>query len=209
MNIFPFRIRFAKQGKSRFLSHHDLLRTLERAIRRSGLPVRMTEGYNPHPRLSMPTALGLGIESDDEVVEVELNAWTAPREVQRLLSAQMPQGFSVRSVEAFSRKERSRVDAVEYVATLTDPPPNLADAVRDLMAAREAVVQRSSDKRSKLVDVRSYILDLRVEERALRMTLRVTDQGAAKPEEVLELLGVDPLAGARIVKTRTDLARRA
>ena len=72
MNIFSYRIRFTKTGRMRFLSHHDLMRLFERALRRTGLPLRMTEGYNPHPIISFPTALGLGIESLDEVLEFDV-----------------------------------------------------------------------------------------------------------------------------------------
>ena len=209
MNIFPLRIRFAKLGKARFFSHHDLLRALERAIRRAGLPIRMSEGFNPHPRLSMPVALGLGVESHDEILEIELGSWVPPRETQRLLTEQMPEGLEIRSVEPFSRKDRTQVSTVEYEAVLEAPPPTLADAVRDLLASREAVVRRTSDKRSKLVDVRSYLRALVLDGNLLRMTLQVTDQGAAKPEEVLELLGVESREGTRIAKTRTELTRRA
>ncbi len=208
MNIFPLRIRFAKLGKARFLSHHDLLRALERAIRRAGLPIRMSEGFNPHPRLSMPVALGLGVESHDEILEIELGSWVPPREAQRLLAEQMPEGLEIRLVEPFSRKDRTQVSAVDYEAVLEAPPPALADAVRDLLASREAVVRRTSDKRSKLVDVRSYLRSLALDGNLLRMTLQVTDQGAAKPEEVLELLGVESREGTRIAKTRTELTRR-
>ena len=80
-DIFPYRIRFEKAERMRFLSHHDLMRLFERAFRRTGLPLRMTEGYNPHPVISFPTALALGIESLDEVVEFELSRWTAPRQI--------------------------------------------------------------------------------------------------------------------------------
>src|SRR5204862_153823 len=101
MNIFSFRVRFSKTGKLRFLSHHDLMRLFERALRRTGMPLRMTEGYNPHPVLSFPTALGLGIESLDEVLEFELTSWTAPRQIEKLLGEQLPEGIRVASAEAF------------------------------------------------------------------------------------------------------------
>ncbi|MDQ7779636.1 MAG: TIGR03936 family radical SAM-associated protein, partial [Planctomycetota bacterium] len=54
-------MRLAKTGKLRFISHHDLMRTIERAVRRSGIPVECSEGFNPRPRISYPTALALGI----------------------------------------------------------------------------------------------------------------------------------------------------
>jgi radical SAM-linked protein len=66
------RIRFAKQDDLRWLSHRDLLRTWERLIRRAGLPLSMTEGFHPKPRMNFPSALAVGITGLDEVVELEL-----------------------------------------------------------------------------------------------------------------------------------------
>src|SRR6516225_4142252 len=110
MNIFSYRVRFTKTGKMRFLSHHDLMRLFERALRRTGLPLRMTEGYNPHPVVAFPTALGLGIESLDEILEFELTSWTSPKGIEKQLGEQLPQGVTVASAEAFDRKQRSFVD---------------------------------------------------------------------------------------------------
>ena len=62
------RIQFCKKGATRFISHQDTMRLLERAIRRSDLPVKMSEGFNPKPRFSYLLALGIGIESEAEVV---------------------------------------------------------------------------------------------------------------------------------------------
>ena len=60
-------IRFQKGEAVRFISHHDLMRAMMRAVRRANLPVRLTEGYNPRPRIVFPVALEVGVASLDEV----------------------------------------------------------------------------------------------------------------------------------------------
>ena len=65
-------IRFEKGEALRFISHHDLMRAFQRAVRRAGLPVRLTEGFNPRPRIVFPVALEVGVASLDEVAEIEL-----------------------------------------------------------------------------------------------------------------------------------------
>jgi radical SAM-linked protein len=210
MNLFAFRVRFSKLGRMRFLSHHDLMRLFERALRRSGLPLRMTEGYNPHPIMAFPTALGLGIESADEILEVELTSWVAPRQIEKVLREQLPEGVGVASVEAFDHKKRCYVDYVEYEATA--PPARLEgidERVRGFLALKECPVVRSSDKGSKTVDVRKYAMAVEIEGGTVYLRVRVTDQGTAKPEEILRSIGLQVDEQVRIRKTFTQLGERS
>lgn len=208
MNIFSYRIRFAKTGKMRFLSHHDLMRLFERALRRSGLPLRMTEGYNPHPIISFPTALGLGIESDDEIMEFELQSWVAPKQVEKAVGQQLPDGVSVLSAEAFDRKRRSYVDFVEYEARVPGQEEGLGEKIRAFLAKKECPVERVSDKGSKTVEIRQYVLAADHEGDRVFLRVRVTDQGTARPEEVLRAVGLSVDPGVRIRKTYTEVAVR-
>ena len=208
MNIFSYRIRFTKTGRMRFLSHHDLMRMFERALRRTGLPLRMTEGYNPHPILSFPTALGLGIESLDEVLEFELTSWTSPRQIETILGAQLPEGVKIVSCEAFDRKERSHVDYVEFEADVPGQGEKLAEGIAAFLALKECPIQRVSDKGSKTVEIRRYVLAADREGERVLLRIRVTDQGTAKPEEVLRAIGVRVDGTVRIRKTYTEVSAR-
>ena len=209
MNIFSYRVRFTKTGRMWFLSHHDLMRLFERAFRRTALPLRMTEGYNPHPVLSFPTALGLGIESADEVLEFELSSWTAPRQIEKVLGAQLPEGVAVVSAEAFDRRDRSRVEFVEYEAACPGQAEGLPERLRAFLALKECRVERVSDKGSKTVEIRQYVLAADCEGERVFLRLRVTDQGTAKPEEVLRAAGVRVDGTLRLRKNYTEVAKRA
>ena len=207
MNIFPYRVRFTKTGKLRFLSHHDLMRLFERALRRSGLPLRMTEGFNPHPILGFPTALGLGIESLDEVMEFELTAWIAPVKIEADLGSQLPEGVKLVRVEPFARRDRSAIEFVEYEAAFP-PGIDLLQGAKDFMARAETWIERKSDKGSKKVELRRYVIAIEVEPGRALLRIRVTDQGTAKPEEVLRAIGVEPGPDVRIKKTFTQVGIR-
>jgi hypothetical protein len=69
-----FRVWHTKHKPAAYLSHLDLMRFWERAVRRSGLPIAFSQGFNKHPKLSSPMALGVAIESDRELVEIALEA---------------------------------------------------------------------------------------------------------------------------------------
>ena len=209
MNIFSYRVRFTKTGKMRFLSHHDLMRLFERALRRTGLPLRMTEGYNPHPVIAFPTALGLGIESLDEILEFELTSWTSPKGIEKQLGEQLPEGVTVASAEAFDRKQRSYVNFVEYEADCPGQGEGVGDRIRSFLALKECPVERASDKGSKTVEIRQYVMALEAESDKIYLRIRITDQGTAKPEEVLRSVGLKVDETIRLKKTYTEVAVRA
>jgi radical SAM-linked protein len=92
------RFRFAKTGSLALLSHLDLVRLIERALRRSGLPVSFTGGFHPLPRVQFALALPLGAEADGEWMDVELAEWQSPAWVQQRLQAQLPGEFTLLEV---------------------------------------------------------------------------------------------------------------
>ncbi len=112
--VFRYRLRFAKKGAARFLSHRDLMRLFERAGRRAGLPMAMTGGFNPHPRISLAPALKLGFEGWDEALEIDLSEQADPSAVALALNRTMPAGIAFGSAENLPAGRRSRVAACAY-----------------------------------------------------------------------------------------------
>lgn len=89
------RIKFAKYGNLRFLSHLDIMRFFQKAIRRADLDVAYTEGFHPHQIMSFAAPLGVGQTSEGEYFDLELNTFTSEADVMTRLNAQMPEGFKV------------------------------------------------------------------------------------------------------------------
>ena len=92
------RFRFSKRGSLALLSHLDLVRLVERALRRSGLPVSFSGGFHPLPRVQFALALPLGAEADGEWLDLELAEWQSPAWVQQRLQAQLPEEFALLDV---------------------------------------------------------------------------------------------------------------
>ena len=87
------RLRLAKDPEARFTSHLDLARALERAARRAGLPVALSEGFHPMAKLALGPPLALGATSRAEYLDVELREPLAPAEVASRLAATLPPGY--------------------------------------------------------------------------------------------------------------------
>lgn len=90
---------FTKHGPMRFISHLDLMRLFTRAMRRAELPLKMTQGFNPHPRLSMKRALKLGAESLHEEASVVLNRRVEDQDFKNKLQRQLPEGIEVKDAK--------------------------------------------------------------------------------------------------------------
>lgn len=208
MNIFCFRVRFTKTGKVRFLSHHDSMRMFERALRRSGLPLRFTSGFHPHPIMAFPLALGVGIESVDEVMEFELSSWVAPRKIEEDLGGEFPEGVTLKSVETFERKKRSFVDFVEYEASGLEGAESSGDRVKELFEEEEIWIERASDKKTRQINIRPYMMSVEYENERLLMRIQVTDRGTAKPDEIIRAIGLQSTGDTRVRKTFTQLGIR-
>ena len=98
----PIRLRFTKQGKVRFVSHRDVARAVERAIRIEALPVAFTQGFSPRPKVSFGLALAVGHESRAEYLDLELRDPIDPAELPAALSAALPDGLDVTGATALA-----------------------------------------------------------------------------------------------------------
>jgi radical SAM-linked protein len=201
------RIRFQKGGDLRFISHHDLMRCFERMLRRAAIPVHCTQGYNPKPRLVFALSLALGIVGCEEVAELELEEAVDPEDLRQLLAREAPQGLEILSVERIAPKSGARVRRMTYRLPLPDSDTAaVQERITVILAAPDCWIRRAKAG-DRPVDLRASIADLRVASGFLEFDLRPTPQGTARPEEVLDLLGVSHLLerGAVIERIRLEL----
>ncbi|MFH0935724.1 MAG: TIGR03936 family radical SAM-associated protein [Candidatus Omnitrophota bacterium] len=91
--------KFTKTGRLKFISHLDLMRLFTRAMRRAELPLKMSEGYSPHPKFSIKRALKLGVESDNEEATVVLKEFMLAQDFKDRLQKQLPEGINLSDVK--------------------------------------------------------------------------------------------------------------
>ena len=199
------RIRFRKTGDLRLVSHHDLMRCFERMLRRAGLPLRSSQGFNPRPRLIFALSLPLGIAGCDEVVELELLAELPVEEIHDRLVRQAPAGLEIRSVQQIAPRSGAQVQSACYRLPLPPShPAGLPDRAAAILARPDCWVERARPQPRRL-DIRPYLLDIRVLPEAVEIDLLVTPHGIARPDEVLQMLGLRDLLDAGSVLERVGL----
>jgi radical SAM-linked protein len=202
------RLRFAKRGDLRLVSHHDLLRCLERMLRRARVPMAMTCGFNPRPKMTFALALGLGIQAWNEVVDLELSEAWEPAELLARLRAVAPPGFDwidARSLPPGADPPRPR--SVEYRLPIAAGRRDQARAALDalLHSTSWPVVRRRPD-REVTFDLRPHVVAAELpDDGLLRFRLAVAPDGSARPEELLEALRLRDLLDGGIILTRTDV----
>jgi len=208
--MFRQRIRvcYAIGGDKRFLSHHDVMRLWLRALRRSGLPLRMTEGFHVRPRVSFAQARGVGIASESEWVEFELSDWVNPETVHRNLAVQLPADVLLRSLEVVAPSDRAVVRRAVYAARLHEVPEDLDRRIAELLAREEITVERGQAAERRRLDIRPLLVSLERRQGELVMVAECRPEGALRPEEVLAALGFGPESIARslVTRSRSELA---
>jgi radical SAM-linked protein len=192
------QLRFSKTGSARFLSHHDMMRLFARACRRAAIPLRLTQGFDPRPRMVFATALELGVSSRAEVLEMELSRWLPPDRIRAQLESELPGGIGLGEVRLLPPR-RAGERAVEMTYEVAPPGgPEAVDItparIEALLSASELPYDRQRRKRVQHLDLRPSILSLEIDDRQVTMRLQPTSSGAARPAEVLELLSGRPAA---------------
>ncbi len=158
--VVRVRLRFAKRGRLRFLSHRDIARSFERAVRRAGLPVAHSHGFNPHPRLSWMGAAPTGSASEAEYVEIGLTQAVDPAALLAALDAALPEGLDVlAAVVGEGAALADRIDASCWRIELPGVAPSALHAAVDALLARESVVvERVTPAGRRQIDVRAALV---------------------------------------------------
>ena len=154
------RVRFAKRGRLRFLSHRDVSRSFERALRRAGVPMAFSAGFTPHPRISWVGAAPTGAASEAEYVELALTADVEPESLRAALDAALPAGLDVLDcVPADGASLADRIDASRWQVRLPGVDVETARAaVAELLARQSVEVERMTKTGPRRIDVRAAVV---------------------------------------------------
>ena len=153
------RLRFGKTGRAVYISHLDLMHTMQRAFSRAGYELKYSEGFNPHPQISIALPLSVGAESVCEIMDFRLRQEADPKEIPARLTAVMPEGIEVSDCYEQTRKvaelkyleiegvfEYDERDAVE-----------MAKKLREFYAADEIVITKKTKRGMGESDIKSAI----------------------------------------------------
>lgn len=192
------RITFGKSGPLKYTSSLDVAKIWERVLRRAGLPILYTRGFNTRPRLQLAMPLPLGITSECEILDVALREAIdlQTEELAQCLLQVAPAGLSIHRIQDIDLREstmQSRITSAEYRVRFLDTlDPALLDQRIDNILERETiVVERIRKRKRSVMDLRPLIIDLRVDRNSdLIAHLSVGDRGNLRPDQLIEQMGL-------------------
>ena len=194
------RITFAKERSLKYISHLDLSRTWERVFRRAGLPLAYSQGFNPRPRFQIAAALPVGVTGQAELLDAWLLEGLAPTQTLSRLHDTVPEGLRVRDVQevdlrAPSLQSLMREATYRAVIQSQEPVEAVRTRVQALLDAPTVLRRRQHKGKEQVYDLGPLIHSLEVKggdahERIMTMRLQASPQGAGRPDEVLDALGL-------------------
>lgn len=213
--VFRLRVCFAKRGRLRFLSHLEVVRACERAIRRAGLPYAVTHGFNPHMRISFGPALPVGTAGEREYFDVWLLAHVPAPEARDRLASTLAADLAPVEARYVSDKEPSLSAALTLAVydVAVEGGSGLDQSLRSSLASVVAdgslVVEHKG--KSKVFEFASTLLkepDVRSSSGYVVVTVsvRIGERGSLRPDALVSAaLDLSASNGRILSVTRTDL----
>lgn len=191
--------KFTKLGYLKFISHLDLVDLFQRTLFQNKVDVKFSEGFNPHPRMSIAYPLPLGIESNSEYMEIYLNSKIDLKDFLIKMNERLPQGIKIVEAkydgeESISNKVKSVVYAFKLLNTFYDKNKDI-DIAKELdkvnaMDIVEIERKRKKGKRRIFVkeNAKDYLNRLELKDDAIYAYIKMSEQGSLKPALVFDIL---------------------
>jgi radical SAM-linked protein len=194
------RIRFSRGEEVKYISHLDLGRCWERALRRAEIPLAYSQGFTPHPRLAIAAPLSLGMTSEAELMDLFLTRRLSPHFFLTEMSKELPAGLEIMEIQEVALGTpslQSQMRACEYRVAVKDHrgSDEIQGAINDLLQKEHLPWQHMRDTGVRNYDLRALIEDIWLLEAeadtcTLGMLLKSGPKGSGRPEQVTLALGI-------------------
>ncbi len=188
------RIKFNKTGAMKFVGHLDTMRYFQRAIRRAGIDISYTAGFSPHPIMSFALPLGVGVESEGEYFDIQVNSSLSSEQSIKLLNEQMADGVQILSYKKLpdeTKKAMSLVEAADYILLLREGytiPDNFSEILDNFYSQQKIMIIKQTKKSEREIDIKPLIFKMNFSENGIFMRLKAGSVDNIKPDLVLEAL---------------------
>ncbi len=193
------RIKLSRGEEIKFISHLDIMRLWERALCRAQIALAYSEGFSPHPRISLAAPLAVGVTSEAELMDAFVNKMVSPHWFTAAAGRQLPSGIEILGVYQVALSIPSLQSQVRYaeykVAVQTEKgPKDVESAVSALLSVEHLPWHHQRDTGRRNYDLRALIDDLWLlncheQYCTIGMRLRCDSGGSGRPEQVASALG--------------------
>jgi len=194
------RVKFSRGGELKFISHLDIMRLWERALRRARIKLAYSEGFNPRPRVSLAAPLAVGITSEAELMDIFVNGTISPHWFTSSVSRQLPPGIEISTVYQIAGNLpslQSQVRFAEYTVLVNKElgQDEMKTAISGLLSLEKLPWSHLRDTGKRSYDLRALIDNIQLVDSddncyTVSMRLRCDNSGSGRPEQVTLALGL-------------------
>lgn len=190
------RAKFIKSDSLKFLSHLDILRTFNRAIRRSGVNIVYSQGFNPHPSMSFGLPLSVGVTSEGEYVDIDVEDDITSESFVETINKGLPDGLKVMDAQEVDSKSNimALITNAKYKITIfSDDLKNIDEKIKLLLSKENILIEKETKKGTKEVDIKPSIREINIIKSSdksadIFMHLDAGSQANLNPELVLRAM---------------------
>jgi len=191
------RIVFEKGEGIRFIGHLDILRTFIRGLKRANMPVRYSEGFNPHAVMTFALPMGVGVTSECEIMDVTFTNNIPANEVIDGINSNMQEG-SIRVIRAeYTDEPMPEIEKAEYVIDILNDGKLNIDDVKNALAKTEIMVEKKSKKQVKQINIIEHIFEseiLSYNENSLKIRIVISAGNSFNVKPSVVISGLEGVA---------------
>lgn len=195
------RIRFCRGQEVKFISHLDIMRLWQRALTRADISLAYSEGFSPHPRISLAVPLAVGVTSEAELMDIVMVKWVAAHSFTAAVSPQLPAGIEMLQVYQIPLNLpslQSLIRHAEYRVEIETEKgrKDTESAITSLLSKTHLPWQHQRDTGTRHYDLRALVDSLQLIDWSdkyctIEMKLRCDNSGSGRPEQVAAALGFE------------------
>lgn len=185
-------LKYSRDERVKYISHLDFVRLFHRTVRRADLPFVFSQGFNPHPIMTVAQPLSVGVTSDCEYMKVGFELDCDGEYIKEHINASFPPGYKIVAAKKVNGKEIdiNSINSAEYIV---EAECNSNVDTEEFLKNKELIVMKKSKSGVKESDIRPYIYDLESmgfegNILKLRMALSVGNTYNLKPQSVMDAL---------------------
>ena len=188
------RIKFKKYGPIRFIGHLDVMRFFQKAIRRAGIDVAYSNGFSPHQLMAFAAPLGVGLASNGEYMDIEINSMVSCQDIRERLNHVSVPGIEVLSVKQLPDSAENAMAsgaAAAYTVRFREgknPKADISALLPDFLSREQIPITKKTKKGTREVDLKEGIYRLSYEDGVFFMIVDASSGGNIKPVQIMEAL---------------------
>lgn len=188
------RTKYTKGPEIKYVSHLDLIRAIERAVRRAGIPIAYSQGFNPKPQISFGPPTSVGMESIAELADFHMDYQIGTDIFEETMNKALPPGIKILETYNVLLNKPSitaEIKQASYLVELSaqsDSAAGLSEQTKKILAAKEIMVDKKSKTGIRAINIRPMIYELIERDGSLYMTLAANPSATLRPDMVVGLI---------------------